>query len=319
MTTMTKTQDRPETEPGQTSARPKAGRGRLLSGRRRMTVTLARHYGMCFGVRDALRSTHDAAAAEGEVTVLGQLVHNPVVDEGLKQLGVQKGRLEGKTDDGEGAVVITAHGVSDRELGRWENSGRPVVNTTCPLVRKAHTALATLVAEGYRPLVIGRPGHVEVEGLIGDFPDALVVQNFRDLLKLPSEARFGVVSQTTQPLDRVRDLVDQLRRCRPDCEVKFVDTVCQPTKDRQTALVDLCRECEMVVVVGGSNSNNTGELAAKAESLGARAVRVERAEDLERRWFRGVGSVGVTAGTSTLDETVQEVFERLKRFAAGGK
>jgi len=291
---------------------------RAVTPKLRMTVQLASHYGMCFGVRDALRKTHDAAA-EGRVTVLGQLVHNPVVDEGLDQLGVERGRLDARTDEGDGAVVITAHGVSDRELERWEGSGREVLNTTCPLVRKAHTALATLVAQGYRPVVIGRPGHVEVEGLVGDFPGAVVVESFRDLLKLPSAARFGVVSQTTQPVDRVRELVDQLQRCRPESEVKFVDTVCQPTKDRQTALTELCRDCEMVVVVGGANSNNTRELAEKAESLGARSVRVERAADLQRHWFRGVRSVGVTAGTSSLDETVQAVFERVKRFAAGGR
>ena len=291
----------------------KSKRGKTNS---KMRVRLASHYGMCFGVRDALRKTHDAAATR-RVTVLGQLVHNPVVDEQLDRLGVTRGALGERTDEGEGAVVITAHGVSDRELGRWESSGREVFNTTCPLVRKAHTALASLVAQGYLPVVIGRPGHVEVEGLVGDFPGAAVVESFRDVLKLPSQARFGVVSQTTQPIERVRELVEQFRRCRPESEVKFVDTVCQPTKDRQEALRELCADCEMVVVVGGSNSNNTGELVAKAEQLGARAVRVERAGDLRWRWFRGVASVGVTAGTSTLDETVRAVFERVQRFAAG--
>lgn len=309
MSTMNDT-EKPEAQPS------RAPFGAVLRKRRpRMSVQLAGHYGMCFGVRDALRATHEAAG-RGGVTVLGQLVHNPVVDEGLAQLGVRRGRLDGETGQGDGAVVITAHGASDAEVARWERSGRTVVNTTCPLVRKAHTALAALVAEGYRPVVIGRPGHVEVEGLIGDFPGAAVVETFRDLLKLPAAERFGVVSQTTQPVDRVAELVEQLRRCRPDSEVRFVDTVCAPTKDRQRALEELCRDCEVVVVVGGSNSNNTAELAAKAERLGARAVRVERARDLRRRWFRGVRSVGVTAGTSTLDETVQQVFERLKQFAA---
>jgi 4-hydroxy-3-methylbut-2-enyl diphosphate reductase len=289
-----------------------------IASKPRMSVELASHYGMCFGVRDALRKTH-TAAGQGRVTVLGQLVHNPVVDDELDRLGVERGRLAQGTDEGDGSVVITAHGVSDKELGRWEGSGREVLNTTCPLVRKAHNALASLVAAGFRPVVIGRPGHVEVEGLIGDFPDALVVETFRDLLKLPSAARFGVVSQTTQPVDRVRELVEQLRRCRPESEVKFIDTVCQPTKDRQTALADLCTNCEMVVVVGGSNSNNTRELADKAESLGARSVRVERASELQPKWFRGVASVGVTAGTSTLDETVRSVFERLQRIASGGR
>lgn len=278
-------------------------------------VILASHYGMCFGVRDALRKTH-TVAGEGPVTVLGQLVHNPVVDEQLDAVGVQRGSLQAAPDaTPEGAVVITAHGASDNDRERWRDAGRQVHDTTCPLVKKAHNALATLVAAGYRPLVIGKPGHVEVRGLMGDFPDALVVQSFRDLLKLPSEERFGVVSQTTQPIERVNELVDQLRRVRPESEVKFIDTVCQPTKDRQQALRELCADCDLVVVVGGSNSNNTGELVQKAAQLGAQAVRVERPDDLQRRWFRGVKSIGVTAGTSTLDETVRDVFERIKAIA----
>jgi 4-hydroxy-3-methylbut-2-enyl diphosphate reductase len=282
--------------------------------KKKMRVVLAAHYGMCFGVRDALRATHRLASEES-VTVLGQLVHNPVVDEGLEKLGVGRGALD--DTDGEGAVVFTAHGVSDRDRQRWAETGRTVLDTTCPLVSKAHNALGGLVAAGYRPLVIGRRGHVEVEGLVGDHPGAVVIENFRDLLKLPSQGKFGVISQTTQPQERVHKLVEQLRRCRPECEVKFINTVCQPTRDRQSALVDLCRECEVVVVVGGANSNNTGELVGKVESLGVRAVRVQRAEELSWRWFRGVSSVGVTAGTSTLDETVKQVFARLQRFSSG--
>ena len=284
--------------------------------RARMSVRLASHYGMCFGVRDALRKTHEAAAG-GKVTVLGQLVHNPLVDAELERLGVESAELAQQAGSVDGEVVITAHGVSDRELERWQGAGHTVHDTTCPLVRKAHSALASLVAAGYLPVVIGRPGHVEVEGLIGDFPGAVVIESFRDMLKLPSMGRIGVVAQTTQPIERVREMVAQLRRCRPECEVKFVDTVCAPTKDRQYALQELCADCEVVVVVGGSNSNNTKELACTAERLGARAIRVERASDLQRRWFRGVKSVGVTAGTSTLDETVRQVFERLQRFSSG--
>ena len=284
----------------------------------RMGVRLASHYGMCFGVRDALRKTFDLAGERpGGVTVLGQLVHNPVVDEDLRGLGVAKGALDGDPADTRETVVVTAHGASDRDLRGWRSTGRRVVDTTCPLVRKAHGALAALVDAGYQAVVIGRAGHVEVQGLVGDFPGAVVVESYRDLLQLPQAEKFGVVSQTTQPLARVRELVEQLERSRPAAEVRFIDTVCQPTKDRQQALIDLCAECDTVVVVGGANSNNTGELARRAEALGARVVRVERSGELQRRWFRRSREVGVTAGTSTLDETVRQVFEQLQRYAAG--
>ena len=280
-----------------------------------MNINLASHYGMCFGVRDALRSTHDLAA-EREITVLGQLVHNPVVKDHLGRMGVREGELaelgSAKTDD----VVITAHGAADRDRQRWSEAGFRVNDTTCPLVRKAHSALAQLVAQEFFPVVIGKRGHVEVRGLVGDFPEAAVVESFRDIVRLPHGRKLGIVSQTTQPIDHVERMVRQIEKCHPAVEVEFRDTVCQPTKDRQRALEELCSENEVVIVVGGDNSNNTAQLARTVEKLGVCAYRVARAEEVDPRWIRGVENVGVTAGTSTLDESVQQVFARLKEIAA---
>jgi len=270
---------------------------------------------MCFGVRDALRKTH-AVATAGPVTVLGQLVHNPLVTAHLATLGVREGRLEEVGRAATAQVVITAHGAADGDRRAWLEAGHAVTDTTCPLVRKAHAALGRLVEKGFSPVVIGKKDHVEVRGLTGDFPGAVVVESAEDLDDLPFSGRLGVVAQTTQPLERVEKVVEQIRRRRPGSEVRFIDTVCQPTKDRQEALEVLCRQCEVVVVVGGANSNNTRELAARASALGAIAHHVERPEELDPLWFTGVGHVGVTAGTSTLDETVEAVVARLRLMAA---
>jgi 4-hydroxy-3-methylbut-2-enyl diphosphate reductase len=278
-----------------------------------MNLHLARHYGMCFGVRDALRATHAAAVRE-PVTVLGQLVHNPVVDRHLTAVGVRPGRLDAPATTRR--VVITAHGVADVERVRWQAAGHVLTDTTCPLVRKAHEALALLVAEGCHPVVIGQPGHAEVRGLIGDHPGASVIDSVADLAALPNgTARFGVVAQTTQPLERVLALLDALKRGRPAAEVRFMDTVCRPTKQRQAALEELAAHCEAVVVVGGRNSNNTRQLADKARALGLRVIAIETADELRPEAFAGLREVGVTAGTSTLDETVAAVLARLKTFA----
>jgi 4-hydroxy-3-methylbut-2-enyl diphosphate reductase len=281
-----------------------------------MKITLARHYGMCFGVRDALRATHERAGI-GTVTVLGQLVHNPVVDEQLGYLGVRRGDLADLASAPRGGeVIITAHGAADNDRERWRAAGHVLTDTTCPLVKKAHSALALLVAKGYHPVVIGKAGHVEVRGLCGDFPEATVVETSREVSRIGNRARIGIVSQTTQPIERVRELVEQIRECHPGSEVRFIDTVCQPTKDRQVALRDLCSENSIVIVVGGANSNNTGELVRSATAMGARAYRVERPADLRAEWFDGVERVGLTAGTSTLDESVRAVFDRLTTMAS---
>ena len=279
-----------------------------------MKIQLAEHYGLCFGVRDALAEA-ERLAQQGPLTILGELAHNPVVRKRLAALGVREASL----DDPAGAktkhVMITAHGASDQTRDSWKQAGFQVADGTCPLVRHAHGQLAQLVSLGYFPVVIGKRGHVEVTGLIGDFPNAHVVECEDDLATLPANARYGVISQTTQPIERVRSLVEALRRARAASEVRFADTVCQPTKNRQNALRKLLAECDTIVVVGGRNSNNTLQLVAAASAAGLAVFHVESATDIAPEWFRDAEIVGLIAGTSTLKETVAAVHERLKRVA----
>ena len=274
-----------------------------------MKIQLAEHYGLCFGVRDAIAQA-ERLAAQGPLTILGELVHNPVVRERLAQRGVREGALDRESAPTP-QVMITAHGASDRKRAEWRGAGFGVADGTCPLVRHAHGQLGLLVSLGYAPVVIGKRGHVEVEGLTGDFPDACVIENEDDISHLPQHARYGVISQTTQPVERVRALVEAIRRARPESEVRFTDTVCQPTKNRQLALRKLIAECDTLVVVGGRNSNNTVQLAAAASAAGLAVFHIERAEELDPAWFGAAENVGLTAGTSTLKETVAAVHARL--------
>lgn len=278
-----------------------------------MNIILAKHFGMCFGVRDALTATR-ALAGQGPATILGELVHNPVVTQQLEQLGVRRGELRNLDSAATPRVVITAHGAAQRDRRAWQERGFEVTDTTCPLVKKAHTALSQLVAMGCHPVVIGKHDHVEVLGLTGDFPDADVILTDDDIAELSPHPEFGVVSQTTQPATRVTHLLSELRSTFPHSEVRYIDTVCQPTKDRQTALRDLCQEVEVIIAVGGITSNNTQQLVTTARSFGVRAYRVSQASELQSAWFDGVENVGVTAGTSTLDETVREVVHALEEL-----
>ena len=265
---------------------------------------------MCFGVRDALAAAHEVASRR-PATILGQLVHNEVVRQRLSEAGAREGRLEAQ-QAGTADVIVTAHGAADRDRERWKGAGYRVTDTTCPLVRKAHDALANLVLEGCTPLVIGKRDHVEVRGLTGDFPGTQVVLSEEDVDALPFAQRFGVVAQTTQPIDRVERVLAMIRRRHPGAKVVFKDTVCHPTKARQTALDRLCEAAGFVLVVGGRNSNNSRQLVEKARTKGCRAELVTRAEEIMEDWFSDIGVVGVTAGTSTLDESVEEVLCRLE-------
>ncbi len=277
-----------------------------------MKVILAKHFGVCFGVRDALQQAAESAQRD-ELTILGEMVHNPIAKERLAALGAIESSLDApaaKTKQ----VMITAHGASDRAVAAWRDRGHEIIDGTCPLVHHAHEALRELVEQGDHPIVIGKRDHVEVRGLIGDFPNASVIEETPDIESLPSVSAFGVVAQTTQPIDRVRRLVDELKTNRPEAVVHFRDTVCQPTKNRQEALRALLSEVDAVVVVGGKNSNNTLQLLSTCRKAGTPSFHIERVEELTPSWFKGFETVGVTAGTSTLRETVEAVRAWLNRL-----
>jgi len=279
-----------------------------------MKLLRAEHLGMCFGVRDALALAR-AEAARQPVTVLGELVHNETVLADLRSQGVRLERdLAAVTTP---TVLITAHGASERRLAEVRARGHRVLEATCPLVHFAHRALGELVARGLHPVVIGQRGHVEVQGLTGDHPNCDVVLSEADVDALTPRPGFGVVAQTTQPIARVRELVAHLRSRFPASEVVFRDTVCQPTKQRQSAAEELARRCDAVVVIGGANSNNTRQLVATCRRFCERVHHVQTAGDLCPEWFQADDTVGLTAGTSTPDSTIQAVETALRRMERG--
>jgi len=278
-----------------------------------MRIHIAEHYGLCFGVRDAIKQA-ERLTESGPLTILGELVHNPVVRERFTMRGVKEGSLSAVGAAPTSQVMITAHGASDSARAAWRAAGYGVADGTCPLVRHAHDQLRLLVAMGCQPVVIGQAGHVEVLGLTGDFPGAVVILSESDFLRIPDAPRYGVVSQTTQPIEYVNALVAAMRTRFPRSEIVFRDTVCQPTKNRQSALQRLIAQCDTVVVVGGRNSNNTLALVAAVQAAGRQAIHITHASELRPEWVSTARELGVTAGTSTLKETVAEVIETLKRF-----
>jgi 4-hydroxy-3-methylbut-2-enyl diphosphate reductase len=277
-----------------------------------MKILRAAHLGMCFGVKDAIALALATAAAE-PVTILGDLVHNEAVLAELRTRGIHT--RQQPQDVPTRTVMITAHGASDRALARTRALGLNVLEATCPLVKVAHRAVQNLAIAGYHPLIIGLRDHVEVRGLAGDLAEYDVALSAADIDALQPRPRFGVIAQTTQPVDKVRALVERLRGRFPESEVRFIDTVCQPTKQRQDAAVELARQCDVVVVIGGIASNNTRELVGTCGRHCARVHHVQSADDLRRDWFGENDIVGVTAGTSTPDRVIDEVSVRLEEWS----
>jgi len=275
-----------------------------------MKLLRASHLGMCFGVRDAI----DLALRQPEpLTVLGDLVHNETVLRQLRERGV---RIERQPDAvATATVMITAHGASQRRLAEVRARGLNVLEATCPLVHAAHRSLTRLVQSGFYPVIIGQRDHVEIRGMTEDLAEFDVILSEADVAQLSEHPRFGVVAQTTQRIEHVRTLVRRLRERFPGSEVEFKDTVCQPTKLRQHAAEELARQCDVVIVIGGANSNNTRELAATCARHCSRVHHVQTADDLHEDWLAGAETVGLTAGTSTPDVMIDAVEARLRELA----
>jgi 4-hydroxy-3-methylbut-2-enyl diphosphate reductase len=278
-----------------------------------MKIIRAEHLGMCFGVRDAIALAEKTASRE-PLTILGDLVHNETVLAELRARGVQMAQYPANIATR--TVMVTAHGTSQQTLSQTRERGLNVLEATCPLVHVAHRALAKLVAEGAHPIIIGKRDHVEVRGMTGDLAGFDVVLSPEDVMQLRERSCFGVIAQTTQPIERVREVVQLIRQRFPLTEVRFVDTVCQPTKQRQNAAVELARRSDIVIVIGGAHSNNTRELVATCGAHCTRVHHVQTADDLHPEWFREMDTVGITAGTSTPDPIITGVENWLHKLAA---
>jgi 4-hydroxy-3-methylbut-2-enyl diphosphate reductase len=280
-----------------------------------MRILRASSLGMCFGVRDAIALALDQATV-GPLTILGDLVHNPTVLAALDAKGIAI--AQDAADVRTSTVMVTAHGTSERALDRTRALGLRVVQATCPLVHVAHRAVGALVRDGYHVVIVGQRDHVEVRGLTGDLEpaDFDVVLHDVDVLALEEYPRIGVAAQTTQSIDKVRHVVGLIQRRFPLSNVRFIDTVCKPTKDRQSAAIDLARQSEVVLVIGGANSNNTRELVKTCRAHCSRVHHVQTDSDLEPEWFEGVETVGITAGTSTPDEVIARIDRGVRRLSA---
>jgi 4-hydroxy-3-methylbut-2-enyl diphosphate reductase len=277
-----------------------------------MKILRAAHLGMCFGVRDAIALALERAEA-GPLTILGDLVHNADVLASLEARGIAitSDVTQVKTP----TVMITAHGASQRRLAETRARGFEVVEATCPLVHVAHRAIKALLRDGYHPVIIGQRDHVEVRGLTDDLDACDVVLTEEDVHRLAARPRLGIAAQTTQPIERVRHLVGLIRARFPESTVRLIDTVCQPTKQRQQAALDLARQCDVVIVVGGANSNNTRELVSTCRQLCAAVHHVQTEADLQPDWFAAAATVGITAGTSTPDRVIDRINQRIQELA----
>jgi 4-hydroxy-3-methylbut-2-en-1-yl diphosphate reductase len=282
-----------------------------------MKVSLANAMGTCFGVQDAINLAM-SPEFNNELTIVGQLVHNPQVSDSLKQNGVslvpgieEIDKIKTKK------VMITAHGAAEKTKQRLQNAGFIVYDASCPLVMRVHQTIKLLVSKGYFPVVIGQKDHVEVKGIVGDLDDHLVINNEEDFSKIEKSGnrKLGIVTQTTQQRDKVEALVQKIRNLDYVDDVSFVNTICQPTHDRQVAVHELADQVDLMIVIGGYNSSNTKKLVHVCDEKGIEAHHIESFDQLDKNWFISKQHVGITAGTSTPENVINEVHQRILEIA----
>ncbi len=282
-----------------------------------MKVSLASAMGTCFGVRDAIDLAM-SSEFHSDLTIVGQLVHNPQVSESLKQNGVSL--VPGIEDIDKiktRNVMITAHGAAEKTKQQLHEAGFIVYDASCPLVMRVHQTIRSLVKKGYFPVVIGQKDHVEVKGIVGDLDNHLVINSEKDFDKIKSSGnrKLGIVSQTTQQTDKVEGIVEKIRALDFVDEVAFINTICQPTQDRQVAVHELANQVDLMIVIGGFNSSNTKKLVQVCEEKGVTAHHIESFRQLNQEWFVGKKHVGITAGTSTPEDIINQVHSEILKIA----
>ena len=288
------------------------------------TIRLANPRGFCAGVDRAIAIVERALDQFGApIYVRHEVVHNKHVVETLTQRGAVFVEEIDEIPAGS-TCIFSAHGVSKAVEKAAEDKGLHVFDATCPLVTKVHMEVEKAAKERLDVILIGHEGHTDVEGKLGQMPSdassrALLIESPEDVDALTGidPDRLQFVTQTTLSVDDTGEVISALRKRFPNINGPRKDDICYATQNRQDAVKALAKESELILVVGSKNSSNSNRLRELAERLGARAFLIDRADEVEKDWLRGIKTVGVTSGASAPEVLVQAVIHRLEE--AGGQ
>lgn len=276
----------------------------------KMKITLADYSGFCFGVKRVLGLTEELLNEGIGVSTLGPLIHNPQEMDRLKKKGLEIANCpEEITNE---TVIIRAHGLSPTLIDSLRN--KKIIDGTCPFVKSIHNLGCDLQKEGYQVVIVGEKNHPEVEAALGWIgPATLIVEENQDLSNFPFFDRIGVVVQTTYPKEALAQIIGGL--ALKTKELKFLNTVCNATNERQQAVQKLADQVEAVVVVGGRNSANTRRLTAICENSKIPTYQIETPTEIKSSWFKNLNNVGITAGASTPDWMIKEVIVKMTEIS----
>ncbi len=274
-----------------------------------MEIILAKSAGFCFGVRRATRMAFEAAAEYEHICSLGPVIHSPQVVKGLAEQGV---KVVDKVEDiPPGSVIIRSHGVTSEEMEKVQANDLTIVDATCPFVKKTQGYASRLHNEGYTVVIVGEMEHPEVQGIVSYAGDSEVhvVADAEQAAALPRMQKVGIVAQTTQLYENLRDIVDVC--LAKSQELRVFNTICDATSVRQNEAREIARSVELMFVIGGHASANTSRLTGICREIQPQTWHIETPEEINPEWFAGVTKVGVTAGASTPRWLIDDVVARI--------
>ena len=278
-----------------------------------VNVQLAKNSGFCFGVKRAIRLAEETARKYGKATTIGPIIHNPQMVQKLSNAGVNAvddlNLIENEP------VIIRSHGIPVETLTELQNKEVVIVDATCPYVAKAHEFAKRADKEKYKIIILGNPEHPEIIALKSYISDENVQIVHNTVLPIPQEAlkKVAVICQTTQSIDNLIELAKYLLPITN--ELKIYNTICNATNVRQTSSLELAKKCDLMIVIGGKNSSNTLMLA-KLCSEYTQTKHIEEADEVDPTWFEDIqrvnGSIGLTAGASTPDWIIIDIYKKIK-------
>ena len=269
-----------------------------------MKIILAEYLGFCYGVKRAIKIAREHA--DGKSCTLGPIIHNPQMVERLKSEGV--GAVENLSSMREGTIIIRSHGVGPQVYEEAAGKGLHIVDATCPHVKKAQLSAKKLVEEGYQVVIVGEKNHPEVKSIFEwSNQKAFIVETEDEAKQLSSCQKLGIVSQTTVSSERFKKIVELLLEKSND--IKILRTICTATEQRQAAAIELAKQVDIMIVIGGKNSANTTRLKQLCESK-CKTYHIETAAELSPEWLNQIEKIGITAGASTPDWIIWEVHRK---------
>ncbi|WP_297964305.1 4-hydroxy-3-methylbut-2-enyl diphosphate reductase [uncultured Anaerovibrio sp.] len=274
-----------------------------------MEVILADNLGFCYGVKRAIQLAEDSAVPGQVINTLGPIIHNPQMVAKLAENGV--GTVDTLEEAREGTIIIRSHGVGPEVYKQVEAMGLNMVDATCPHVRKAQSSARMLADEGYQVVIIGEKHHPEVKSIIEWAGEgAVAIETEEEADELPKYGKLGIVAQTTFSAPKFKQIVDRLLDKSSD--IKILRTICTATDQRQSAAIKLAAQVELMLVIGGKNSANTTRLAQLCSDK-CKTYHIETAEELCDEWFDKIKKIGITAGASTPDWIIKEVYKKCQK------